>query len=820
MSRCRRLLPTLTACLLVSSPLASRAAEQPVNGGTPTWIDNFQYASDAEARAAWQPMGDTAPVSRLASGGRGGLRLPCNFAGSKIERASWDRRVTLDLTACRGIEFQLRCPDAAPVSYFSLYLQSGQGWYHATFYPESTNEWDTVVLDKSDFGSEGKPAGWGKINCIRISAWRQGDQDTEMAIRSLRVTGALGRDSVVAIVRGDSLAQRSAEEGRSAARYTEIIAQSLQSSGVGFSVLSDADLTPERLKAAKVAVLPYNPDLPAAAIGALQVYARQGGKLLAFYSVPGPLYATLGVRPGNHVREPRPAAFSAIRSSPHGLSGAPARVAQHSWNIQAVEPIDGVSQPLAEWIDDLGQATGRPAIVASSHAVIMTHVLLQEDAENKARLLLAMLGRLAPEVWQQAAQAALDRIGVLGKAKNFDEAAALLQPALSQNERARKLFSIAETARRAAQERTASQDYAAAIHQANTARLRLTEAWCAAQPAAPGEFRAFWCHSAFGVDDLSWDEAMRRLAQNGFTAIVPNMLWGGAAFYQSKLLPVSPSVASRGDQIAACLAAARKHGLQVHVWKVNWNLGHEAPRAFVEEMARAGRLQANVRGEQEPWLCPSHPDNQQLELQSMLEVARNYDIDGLHFDYIRYPDKDHCFCPGCKERFERALNAKVDRWPNDVLGNGPWQSQWLDWRRSNVTAVVRAVSEQAHALKPNLKISAAVFRNWALDRDGVGQDWKLWCEQGWLDFVCPMDYTASLREFDNLVARQTQWAGRVPCYPGIGESASVSRLPVDRVIEQIQITRRYNTRGFIIFNYGVSEALELVPFLGLGITRP
>jgi uncharacterized lipoprotein YddW (UPF0748 family) len=146
------------------------------------------------------------------------------------------------------------------------------------------------------------------------------------------------------------------------------------------------------------------------------------------------------------------------------------------------------------------------------------------------------------------------------------------------------------------------------------------------------------------------------------------------------------------------------------------------------------------------------------------------------------------------------------------------RQQWLDWRRSNITAVVKATSEQARAVKPKVKISAAVFRNWATDRDGVGQDWKLWCDRGWLDFVCPMDYTESDRQFDGWIALQKEWAGKVPVYPGIGVSASRSRLGADRTIGQIEITRRHNTGGFTIFNYGVTEARELLPMLALGIT--
>ena len=41
-----------------------------------------------------------------------------------------------------------------------------------------------------------------------------------------------------------------------------------------------------------------------------------------------------------------------------------------------------------------------------------------------------------------------------------------------------------------------------------------------------------------------------------------------------------------------------------------------------------------------------------LERDAMLEVATNYDVDGIHFDYIRYPASDHCYCDGCRTRFE------------------------------------------------------------------------------------------------------------------------------------------------------------------------
>lgn len=781
-------------------------------------IDSCQYADAAAAQAVWKPMGGTAPVMPVTLAGRKVLMMPCNFSGSRLERASWDRAVTLDLSGCRGVQFQFFCRDATPVSYFSLYFQSGDGWYHASFYPESGVDWSVITLDKSAFRSEGQPAGWGKIRTIRLSAWCAKSQDTELFLSDFRRTGVLGQDALVAILRADSAAKTQPSEVRSVEQFSAQMAEMLGAANIPSAILSDLDVTAEKLRAAKLVILPHNPAMPDAVADELVKYAATG-RLLAFYTVPDKLRPVFGLRDGRHVKETRPGNFATIRFTPKALPGAPAKVSQRSWNISAYQPLAGQSRVLAEWLDDQGRPTGHAAIIGSSRGIFMTHVLLTDDAVNKRRMLLAMAGSLAPEIWQRAAANSLANLGAVNGFKNLTEATTGIGRLKSPKPAVKSLLTEATQAKTSAERALATAQYAEAMDQAAAANRKVLEAFCRAQSPQAGEFRAFWCHSAFGVQGMTWDAAVKQLADNGFTAILPNMLWGGVAYYPSQLLPTAREVAERGDQIALCLAACRKYGVQVHVWKVNWNLGHTVPKDFVEKLRQAGRLQADSKGKEEPWLCPSHPDNQKLEIESMLEVARNYAVDGIHFDYIRYPDNDHCFCAGCRERFEKALGKTLSQWPRDVLGNGPERQTWLEWRRGNITAVVKAVSEQARKIRPGITISAAVFPRWSTDRDGVAQDWKLWCERGYVDFVCPMDYTPHNAGFENLVAQQVQWAGRVPCYPGLGVSASSSRFGADKAIEQILITRRHKTGGFTIFNYGVPEATELLPLLGMGITE-
>lgn len=239
------------------------------------------------------------------------------------------------------------------------------------------------------------------------------------------------------------------------------------------------------------------------------------------------------------------------------------------------------------------------------------------------------------------------------------------------------------------------------------------------------EFRGAWIHSGYGIEGWGWDRTVAVLATNGFNALLPNLLWGGLAHYPSKLLPSSPRIKTDGDQIAECLKACRKYGIELHVWKVNFNLS-TAPRDFREQLRAAGRTQKDREGKEVNWLCPSHDENFALERDSMLEVAREYDVDGIHFDYIRYPDRNACFCNGCRERFERTPDVKITKWPADVLTGEP-AAKFADWRREQITRLVRAVSEAAHKRKPQIKVSAAVWGGWKNARESMARTRK----RGW-----------------------------------------------------------------------------------------
>ena len=603
-------------------------------------------------------------------------------------------------------------------------------------------------------------------------------------------------------------------EGRGARTYTDTAIAALDAAGVAHARLRDRDVEAGRLAPYAAAVFPYNTVWPEALVAAIERYVAGGGKALFFYSAPEPLHRLVGTKDAGWTK----GAFAAVRLRQALLPGLPRQVRQGSWNTTRVQPATADAQVVGEWLGPDGKPLGEAALIVSPRGAFMGHVLTPGDVEAKGRMLLAVLGKLVPEVWRRASRRAVLAAHRVGPLTSLDALAARAEDRRlwrSQRRRGRRHLAEARELLERAADLSRTGQHAEAIDAAHKARAEAASAFAATSLERRAELRGTWIHTAYGVKDWGWRRSIRHLRTHGFNAILPNMLWGGLAHYPSDLLPVSPKVAERGDQIAECLRWCKRYGVELHVWKVNYNLS-TAPKAFVEKMRQAKRLQHHRNGSELRWLCPSHPDNFALERDSMLEVVRNYDVHGIHFDYIRYPGAHACFCDGCRQRFEQAAGVKVAKWPDDVL-RGPHKATFTKWRQDQITNLVREVSREAHRIRPGVQVSAAVFGAWDGARYSVGQDWVLWVREGLLDFVCPMDYFASAASLEKYVAKQVEWVGgRAPLYIGIG-AWRVADAP--GLVHQLERARWLGADGFVCFHCNDLELTDRrMPALALAHT--
>ncbi len=783
----------LMACVLFGFLAFARAAEIQM-------IDDFSYPDVQALRAAWEPMAGTPPAEFLPHGNKQALKIPCPFATvPNIERGSYDRRGTFNLKEAGTIIFDFYCDDPSAINYCAIYFHSGGGWYAHSF--GAAKGWQRISLPKGAFRPEGRPSGWDNVDIIRISAWKSKAVDTFCGFDNLQA-----RTDDIAVIAGVA----TGPEGRDLHRYAEQISRLLDKLGLPFGALTDLDVAGGALQKQKLAIFAYSPEMTAEVIAQTQDFVARGGKIIVFYTLPAPLAELLGVGKLEYQRSAGRFVHVAFDGS---LPGLPETMRQDSWNANLFQPVGHNARVIGTWRDEQGQAQG-PAVLISDNGAYMGHVLTEADADAKQAFLMALVGHFVPGAWQTAAEVALQRAQAVGPYADRQELEAYLNqvtPGAVFAPKVQAALAEANQAEAEAKQLLAAQKYPEVLAAARRYHNALLEAYFVAHKSRSPEWRAVWNHSGTG-DCGSWEEAMRRLKAANFNAVVPNMWWAGLAHYDSKLLPHSDTFKQLGDQIAQCVAAGKKYGIQVHPWKVNWNLS-TAPAEFVDKMRAEGRLLINSRGEPQRWLCPSNPANQQLEIDTMLEVALNYDVDGIHFDYIRYPGTDGCFCEGCRQRFEQRLGRKVENWPADC--NGALREEWMQFRCDNITTVVRTVAEQVRQRKPQVKISAAVFSDYPACKYWVGQDWVFWARQKYLDFVCPMNYTDNNTRFRNLVTNQVALVNHViPLYSGIGQFI----IPDDQVVAQIEIARELGAEGFILFNMGRSLAEQTLPNLAKGVT--
>lgn len=759
----------------------------------------------------------------------GWLSLP--FASDKkIDRVCFDANVNLDLSALETPLLGVTVENPKAVGSITLYFRSGDGWYsmgRKASGPMNPNRPVQLVFSISEARTEGKPAGLDKIDGIRIAFWRGNDVDSRVRLNSFQVQ-EYGFLSVVADPEkwtGD--AGHGPRQVRMLARY-----------GIATTQINASALTAARLASARAVIIPITASLTDEQVGVLCDYVDGGGFVVLCYTQPARLMNRLGFTAGRYTKpkadEPKLAEIHFLPGREKTSASNVITRSAHNAAIARPLPDDQLPEQLrsdeakpkidAFWQDSDGNRTDLPAIVSSESGIFWSYLFPSDDAATR-QYLESVFGALDPTIPRAAARKVWGELFSVGYDPTLvADADAFRQKALEEilprlaldgwTEAKIKaiLFDQADVAE--------SEKFILAVEKVRDERVTQ---FCASFASKPVEARLWWQHSGLGPYPGDWDRTMKELSEAGFNAVIPNMLWGGSAMYESDVLPHDPSVEKYGDQAAQAVAAGKKYGVQVHVWKVNYNCGR-TPQSFIDEMTAAGRMQKSYSGEPKPWLCPSNELNQKLEADSMLEVATKYGVDGIHFDYIRYDGGGFCYCDGCRQRFgafyREQTGEELADWPESTRRDEKVRELWGQWRCDQITALVREVRRRVEIECPTCQISAAVFSDYPGCTKGIAQDWVKWVHEGLLDFICPMDYTASPVRFDSLIKKQQELiGGKIPLYPGIGATSTGNSLSADQVAVQIEIARRNNTPGFTIFNLSQREAAKYFSPLSSGPTK-
>ncbi len=323
-------------------------------------------------------------------------------------------------------------------------------------------------------------------------------------------------------------------------------------------------------------------------------------------------------------------------------------------------------------------------------------------------------------------------------------------------------------------------------------------------PAARPAVRGVWAHPGmFGADRDKAVPAIRETLDGYVRAGIDTVIMlvkgtDGYAYFNTRAGVRHPAYDWDFLEVFLKEAAARK--ITVHPW---FCVFHES--ALPGEVRRHPEwLIRGPRGEMVGVVNPALPEVRRYELELIMEVARNYPVDWVHLDYIRFPcepDEPYfSFDPATRALFkERSGVDPIDIKARDS-GNPVW-NEWLEWNRGRVTAFVSELREALKTTGRRIGISAAVFPDAANAAVLIGQDWAAWAGAGLVDMLCPMIYTNDDALFARLTERAVA-AGRGHCLvcAGIGLGSSHNRNTPEGMARQMKLARGLGADGVILFS--------------------
>jgi uncharacterized lipoprotein YddW (UPF0748 family) len=233
------------------------------------------------------------------------------------------------------------------------------------------------------------------------------------------------------------------------------------------------------------------------------------------------------------------------------------------------------------------------------------------------------------------------------------------------------------------------------------------------------------------------------------------------AWFSSKVgdsAPYEAAVKTLGeDPFAFLIKEAHGAGIEVHSWlnmltlSTNENaplLKKYGPEILTRNLEEKKTL-ADYKIDSQYFLEPGDTRVRKELIAMVEEIVRTYsELDGVQFDYIRYPDSHprYGYTKINMERFKKTTGLKK-------IKEG--SRAWNDWKRAQVTELLKLLVQKTRAIRPDIQVSATGCMSYERALYEAFQDWPSWVNKGLVDFVTVMNYSADPEEYArwNLVAK-------------------------------------------------------------------
>lgn len=331
-------------------------------------------------------------------------------------------------------------------------------------------------------------------------------------------------------------------------------------------------------------------------------------------------------------------------------------------------------------------------------------------------------------------------------------------------------------------------------------------------PAPQFEFRGAWIASVHNIDwpskpglSTAAQQAELIAILDRATALRLNALFlqvrpAGDAIYRSSIEPWSPwftgemgkAPSPAYDPLDFALHQAHRRGIQLHAWFNPFRALASTTRfpASPDHITRR-HSQWTKKYASTVWMDPGVEGVRQQAIAVITDVARRYDVDGIHIDdyFYPYPVKGQPF-----------NDTATYRAYTETGGSLPL----AEWRRQNMNGFIRDLYSAVKRTKPQIAFSISPFGYWKPDvpetiqgeldpYESLAADVRHWLHSGWVDFLVPQLYWTIQPPKLSFTTLYDWWLSENPLHRPIYAGIAIDRVGKDRdageILAQIDVTR-------------------------------
>ncbi|MBI4787773.1 MAG: family 10 glycosylhydrolase [Chloroflexi bacterium] len=174
----------------------------------------------------------------------------------------------------------------------------------------------------------------------------------------------------------------------------------------------------------------------------------------------------------------------------------------------------------------------------------------------------------------------------------------------------------------------------------------------------PGELRAAWVHDNSIATPDKIDEIIRRAELGGINVILASVFEQGMALFDSQLASKHAMVQPDFNPLPYLVEQAHRRGIQVHAWFVNGPVDYKEQSSIIAQHPEWAIVGPD--GKTKLWLNFTRPDVRQFIGDLMWETITRYGVDGVFFDFTRYPGPEWGFDPYSVAAFDGSHSFKLD----------------------------------------------------------------------------------------------------------------------------------------------------------------